>query len=303
MNSAIWIIIVTFNAENWIEACLKSVNESAIKANIIIVDNHSTDNTVTLLKDKYSGVELITNDKNLGFGGANNLGIQNALKSGADHIVLLNQDAKLAPETIGTLVNYSKKYPEYGILAPNFCSYDGQNLDVYTLRWVLSYNLQLASDLYFDRAKEVYDVNLMPAAMWLLPKKALEDVGGFDPLFFMYGEDDDLWRRVKSRGWKTGFFPNALVYHHTRENDFSIKKRSWHLFAATVLSLKNHNRSFYKNVFFFLKSYVSNTLMSLVDLNKSELYVRQITFYKVCFCLRKIYKNRKLSYQGKMPFL
>ena len=299
----IWIVIVTFNAKKWIDECLKSVNESTIKANVIVVDNCSTDGTIAILKDKFLQVNTIINQKNEGFGVANNIGISHALKNGADYIVLLNQDAKLNNDTLEKLYQYAQQYPKYGILSPMFYSYNGDRLDLYLLRWVFSYNLELASDIFFKRPKDVYDINLAPAATWFMRREALIEAGGFDPLFFMYGEDGDLWGRFRAKGWKAGLFPKTFVYHHTPENNYTIQKRIWHGYAANINALKNINRSYLQNIFFLFKDYFKSILNTILDLNKSELYVIHVSYFKTFTRLKSIYQNRKISHRDKMPFL
>ncbi len=77
-----------------------------------------------------------------------------------------------------------------------FYSYDGKELDQFLIKSVYYYNLELASDIFFRREKTVYEVPLpIPAAMWLIKSEVIRLAGGFDPLFFMYKEDDDLWGR------------------------------------------------------------------------------------------------------------
>jgi hypothetical protein len=93
------------------------------------------------------------------------------------------------------------------------------------------------------------------------------------------------------------------VYHHTPENSFSIKKRIWSSYAISINLLKNYKRAYLKNVFYFFKDYFKNSLNAVLDLNKSELYVLQITFFKTVPRLFTVYKNRKKSFQGNMPFL
>lgn len=300
---SIFIIIVTFNAEGWIENCLESVIHSTLKSNIVIVDNFSSDDTVSILKNKFSEIHLIANDKNEGFGVANNIGISHALKNGADYIALLNQDAKLNSDTLEKLYQFAEQYSEYGILSPMFYSYDGDKLDLYLLKYVFSSDLNVASDIFFNRTRDVYDINLAPAAMWFMRREAVEEVGGFDPLFFMYGEDTDLWARFIARGWKAGFFPKTFVYHHTAKNNYTIQKRMWYGYAANINALKNGSKSYLRNVFLLSKSYFKNSFNAIVDLNKSELYVIQVVYFKTIIRLKRIYQNRKICYQNKMPFI
>jgi len=84
-------IIVTYNGSQWIRRCLEHLLHSSVASHIIILDNKSTDDTIEILKSFLENIELIKLSSNLGFGGANNIGIQRALELGYSHIFLLNQ--------------------------------------------------------------------------------------------------------------------------------------------------------------------------------------------------------------------
>ena len=119
----------------------------------------------------------------------------------------------------------------------------------------------------------------------------------------MYGEDGDLCVRFRAKGWKAVLFPKTLVYHHTPENNYTIQKRIWHGYAANINALKNINRSYLKNIFFLFKDYFKSSLNTILDLNKSELYVIHVSYFKTITRLKRIYQNRKISHRDKMPFL
>src|SRR5688572_15047763 len=126
---AIYTIIVTYNGAPWIEKCLQHLLESSTPTHIVIVDNASTDHTLEILK-KYEGkLELIRSEKNLGFGGGNNIGIQHALKNNAAFFFLLNQDAYVEKDCIGQLAKALEQHKEYGILSPLQLDSSGQQLD------------------------------------------------------------------------------------------------------------------------------------------------------------------------------
>ena len=95
-NINVKIIIVTYNGMQWLARCLSS----CIGYDVIVVDNASTDKTITFIKENFPDVKLIKQNSNLGFGQANNIGLSIALKEDVDYIFLLNQDAYLQPETI-----------------------------------------------------------------------------------------------------------------------------------------------------------------------------------------------------------
>jgi GT2 family glycosyltransferase len=299
-----WVVIVTYNAEKWIRNCINSIDESTIRSSIVIVDNNSSDNTVAIISKEYTGCALIKNSTNKGFGYANNMGIRFSLENGADYVVLLNQDAKLQARALEHLLYFSAKYPEYGILTPMTYSYDGLDLDAHLLNETFRYNLALASDIFFDRAAEVYDVTLRPAAIWLIKKEALLDAGLFDPLFFMYREDDDLWNRFIAKNWKVGFSPKAVAYHHTANSGgYTLQKRIWYAYGDMVMGLKNSNRTFSNCLFKYIRNYASKTISATAFLNRSELYVLQVSFFSVLFKINKISRSRNLCLKTRGAFI
>lgn len=223
VNNKTYIIIVTYNALHWIEKCLSSVDFSIY--HVVVVDNNSTDDTVSYIEKKYSNVALIKQDENLGFGSANNIGIKKALENDADYVFLLNQDAWIEPDTIEKLVAAHQKEPEYGIISPMHLNGSGDALDYNFSNYIMPSKCEsLYSDLFLNRIKDsVYKVSFVNAAGWLLSKKCMEIIGGFNPSFFHYGEDDNYIHRVKFHGLKVGVLPSTLLFHdreHRKTNSF-----------------------------------------------------------------------------------
>ena len=117
--------MVTFNSIKWIDECLASCEASQT----IVIDNASTDSTVSHIRKNYPEVTLIENKSNIGFGQANNIGIQKALSEGAEYVFLLNQDAYLGQDCIEKLIEVHQSNPEYGILSPMHLNGNGTNFD------------------------------------------------------------------------------------------------------------------------------------------------------------------------------
>ncbi len=214
MNIKVFVIIVTYNGSKWIEKCLSSLRSSKIEIQTIVVDNCSKDNTQLIISKKFPEVDLILNEENLGFGKANNIGISYVLKRGADYVFLLNQDAYLQPDTLEKLIEIHKKNLEYGVLSPIHLNGAGDKLD-------RNFSYYLGHDntdtFYFDainkNLKTIYEIPFVNASAWLLPRKTLEIIGGFDPIFFHYAEDDNYCQRVLFHGFKIGIAPNAYICH------------------------------------------------------------------------------------------
>lgn len=210
-----YIIIVTFNGMAWIDTCLKS----CINYPTIVVDNASDDETVSFIETNYPNVKLLKHASNLGFGQANNIGIRYALDRGAEHVFILNQDAYLVDDVLDKLIDFQKKNSSYGILSPIHITGDKKKLDRNFANFMLKEDSgQFYSDFVLGNIlASVYDVPFVNAAAWLISKKCLETVGGFDPLFFHYGEDDNYCQRVLYHGFKIGVLPQCYIIHD-REN-------------------------------------------------------------------------------------
>ena len=129
-------IIVSYNFEPWIERCLGSLEQSHYPTDVVVVDNASTDRTVEILAEKYRWVRLLRSQRNLGFGQANNLGMKIAIDENYDYVFLLNQDAWIEPDTIGSWVELSQQNPEYGVISPVHFNGQGSRLDSSFARYI-----------------------------------------------------------------------------------------------------------------------------------------------------------------------
>ena len=106
-------IIVSYNFTPWMARCLGSLRASHCQADVMVLDNASADDTVTRIRQDFPEVTLIENGQNLGFGRANNIGMQYALDHGYAGVLLLNQDAWIDADTLGALAAASSKHPNY----------------------------------------------------------------------------------------------------------------------------------------------------------------------------------------------
>lgn len=263
MPNSIYIIIVTFNGISWLDDCLKSCADYPV----IVIDNASTDETVSFIESHFPNVSLLKQYVNLGFGQANNIGIRYALDQGAEQVFLLNQDAYLVDSVLEKLIAFQKQNSQYGILSPIHISGDKKKLDKSFSNYMLrEYTGQFYSDFVLGNSiAPVYEVPLINAAAWLLSKKCLETVGGFDPLFFHYGEDDNYCQRTSYHGFKIGVLPQLFVIHD-REESVLIK--------PAVFSPK-----YYKNIERFYKVIYANINTE----NKLDLKVKKLqkTIFKL----------------------
>lgn len=211
MNTAPHIVIVTYNGMPWIQRCLESCGSSPV----VVVDNNSTDTTVAFIQKNFPNVQVLPQNTNLGFGQGNNLGIRHAMKQGAAYVFLLNQDAYVQEGCLETLVGVQQNNPEYGVVSPVHFNGDGSTLDSNFMLFLNRYKVSatMLSDGFKAVMHKVYPIEFVNAAAWLISRKCLETVGGFDPLFFHYGEDRNYCQRVQFHHFKTGIATHAGVLH------------------------------------------------------------------------------------------
>lgn len=200
----------------WIKKCLDSLQNNTVKTEIIIIDNASTDNTIAFIRSNYPTIQLIQQSKNLGFGKANNIGITIAIKNGAESVFLLNQDAYVEKNTLEKLVEISNANDAYGIISPMQFDWKGAQLEHYFELFASKNKNFYLDTLLKKELKPIYKVPFVNAAAWLLPRKTIEIIGGFDPIFHHYGEDNNYCQRVLFHGLKIGFVPNVVIFHDSK---------------------------------------------------------------------------------------
>jgi GT2 family glycosyltransferase len=231
-------IIVSYNFERWMERCLGSLRRSEHPTDVVVVDNGSTDSTLQLVSEHYSEVRLIPCRENLGFGRANNIGLDIALKEQYDAVLLLNQDAWVDAGTIGTLVRLLSGNPSYGILSPVHLTGAGDAIEkgfaVYT-------RLHAIEEL--PREEQIVPVPFLNAAIWMMPISTVRTVGGFSPLFYHYGEDKDYVNRLTYHHLRIGYVPTVFGYHDREQR--APAKNTWFVDGIYHLSeYANINHSF-----------------------------------------------------------
>lgn len=212
------VIIVTYNNQNEIKECVKSILNKTSDTEIIIVDNDSKDDTRHLIKTFENKVKLIESKENLGFGKACNLGVEN---STGEHLVFLNPDTLiLEKDSFDKLANSLEQNIDYGLVGPRIVSRDGviQN-SVRTLPTVAGAFKEYilgqkgAYDFYLPACQNLCEVESVVGACMIIKKDIFEELGGFDRKYFMYFEDIELCKKVRSLGLRVGFLPEVAIEH------------------------------------------------------------------------------------------
>lgn len=272
----------------WYDRCFNSLRLSNTSIKVIVVDNASVDGTVDYIKANYPEVNLIESKVNLGFGEGNNVGIRHALKNDADFVFLLNQDTWIKPDTISELVRIQRQNPQYGILSPININASEDNILKGFLNLLVDYrNVEInwLNDLYFKRLNDIYKIESINAASWLLSRKILDEVGGFDPMFFYAGEDDNYLQRAKYHGFLTGICPKLTIVHDTHKSvEFADYLNNGLYKRVILMNCGNINEDRMPDRF-VVKS-LKDLFVSLIKLK----YARCSTLFKE---LRYYGKNRK----------
>jgi N-acetylglucosaminyl-diphospho-decaprenol L-rhamnosyltransferase len=222
---ALDVIVVSYRCEALLRDCLRSLCENAPAApmTVHVVDNASRDGTAEMVAREFADVELRVNDRNLGFGAANNVAIRD---TGSPYVLVLNPDTRITAGALDRLLELMEARPEVGMSGPRLELEDG-SFDHAARR---SFPTPLSALGHFTgvgrrrgsgalaayRAPEVESgpVDAVNGAFMLIRRLALDQVGGFDEGYWMYMEDLDLSYRFARAGWLTWYEPGVTVVHH-----------------------------------------------------------------------------------------
>ena len=211
----VFVIVVTYNAMKWVDCCFGSLRESEVPCVPVVIDNLSKDETVSYIREHYPEAHIIINEENKGFGHANNQGIEWAYKEGATHFFLLNQDAWIEPDTIGKLVRIQDEH-KISIVSPAHLNGLGDGLDLGFKKYLSEDKdacAEIVNDMVLNNPNELYIVQKINAAAWMIDRQTIENIGGFDPIFFLYGEDNNYLQRIHYHGYKLAFVPDSIIHH------------------------------------------------------------------------------------------
>ncbi len=222
------IIIVSWNVREILKRALTSIYVSwgaHPGLEVIVIDNASTDDSVTMLRTDFPQVIVIANAENLGFTKANNQGL--AVAHGAQ-LLLLNPDTEVQGAALFTLSRYATQNPRVGMIGPQLLNPDGSTqssrrrfptLPVLFLESTWLEALAPRSLLRHYYAADQNDdaiqaVDWITGAAMFTRQEVVAQVGGMDEGFFMYSEELDWCRRMKNAGWEIHYVPTAIIIHH-----------------------------------------------------------------------------------------
>ena len=227
--SAMSMAIVSFNTRDLVAQCVTSAL-AAHPGQVIVVDNASQDATVEMLHAEFPGVTVIANDVNRGYGAAAN---QAVAASCAPAVLLLNSDTVVAPDCVATLAGYLAAHPSVAVVGPRLANADG-SLQRSTYPFPSAADMVLGETGLHrlvrripglrERFLRTWRHDVARPVPWVLGaalairRAPFELVGGFDESYFLYSEEVDLCRRLKTAGFETHYAPVTTVVHYGGES-------------------------------------------------------------------------------------
>ncbi len=252
------VIIVNYNVKFFLEQALLSVRKASrnLAVEVFVVDNHSVDGSVEMMKQKFQEVILIENKNNTGFSKANNQAIRLAK---GEYVLLLNPDTVVEEDTFEKCVRFMDAHADAGALGVKMLDGSGNFLPESKRGFptpAVAFFKAFGFTKFFPKSKtfshyylghlspdENNEVEVLAGAFMLLRKKVLDEIGLLDETFFMYGEDIDLSYRVIKAGYKNYYLADTRIIHYKGE---STKKGSL-----------NYVRMFYQAMIIFARKHFS----------------------------------------------
>jgi GT2 family glycosyltransferase len=210
-QSEITIVIVSYNTADLIEDCLDSIlSNDGLNMEIFVVDNASNDESVSLVKKKYPMVHIVANTENLGFAAANN---QVLPQCKGKYVFFLNPDTKVMSDTFSEAILFMDANPSIGLAGTKVINPDG------TLQWSVSYKYPGQRYKAIELSDLPGNIACVLGASMIARLKIIKRIGGFDNVFFLYGEDQDLCLRIRKLGYEIGYIDSATVVHYGGQSE------------------------------------------------------------------------------------
>jgi len=250
------IIIVNYNAEKLLKACIESIYRETCNASfdIWLVDNNSQDGSVDMIEKDFPEVNLIQNNENLGFAKANNMAIS---RIESDCVLLLNPDTIICDNAVEKVVKFMDRNPKIGISGCKVLNEDG-TLQLACRRSIPTpgtafFRLTGLSKLfphskvmakynltYLDPNK-AHEVDAVSGAFLMIRREVVDNIGKLDERFFMYGEELDWCFRAKKAGWTVMYYPDAEIIHYKGEcSKSNSRKAAFEFHRSMYLFHKKH---------------------------------------------------------------
>lgn len=223
------IVIPNYNGESYILDCIASIyNQIPNKSSIIVIDNHSSDNSIALIQAKYADITLIINSENIGFAAAVNQGIK---ASETKYVILFNNDAFAREEFVLELHNCIESDPKIFSVSSKMLRFSQPGIidDAGDMLTLLGWAYKIGDGSPSEAYNEQRIIFSACAGAAIYRREAFEQIGYFDESFFAYLEDVDIGFRANLHGYRNVFCPTAEVEHigsattGSKYNEFKVK--------------------------------------------------------------------------------
>lgn len=252
------VVVVTYNSAETIGACLRSIEQGGASAEVVVVDNASSDGTAALVAAEFPAVRLIASPTNDGFARGSNRGWR---ATGAPFVLLLNPDTELRPGALAALLDCLRGRPRAALAGPRIVNPDGSLqhscFRFPTLRMVVTgfFGLipldSVANGRYApDDYERPHRVEHLLGACLLVRRAAAEQVGLLDEGFFMYFEETDWCYRLRAAGWESWYTPAATVVHRGAHSTAREPERMSAIFYRSQARFYRKHYSFFRLVAF-----------------------------------------------------
>ena len=253
------VLIVNYNTSHLLKEMWDALMRSkgALNLQALVVDNASRDESVSVLRRDYPQAHLIVNTDNVGFGRANNQALAAAARS--RYVLLLNTDAFVAPDTLTKTVSYMDAHPDCGILGVRLVGRDGEpqpSCRYFPTPWNVFLartgtarffpKVRMVDDMSWDHAS-VRECDWVPGCYLLVRRDLIDQVGLFDPRYFLYYEELDHCFAAKRAGWKVICFADTEVIHIGGESARSVSELTSGGRQIQVLQIESELLYFRKN--------------------------------------------------------
>lgn len=274
------IVICSYNQEKLLEECLSSLKNKTSYKNyeVYLIDDSGRGKIAKNIKNKFGGIEIISNKKNLGFSKSNNIGIKKAIKEyNPEYFILLNDDCKIIEKNwLKHIVETGEKDKKIGIIGCNIRYPNGelQNIGGYIKKWRIELELS-------DNKKEVFEVDHVMGACIVIKEEVINKVGLLDEQYSPYLlEDTDYCLRAKEKGWKIVSIPYVKIIHNKGKSIDSQKDRKRLLirFKNDILFSRRHLKGF--NKFFRIFVYLPIVAMFKKKKDTDELKWENLSLRK-----------------------
>jgi len=303
----VFILILNFCSLEDTLKCVAAARNSEYKNyKLLVIDNASPDGSGNQLASQLPTNEFLQLPTNTGYAGGNNIGIKLALKENAKYIFILNPDVRIEPDTISLCVNAAEADKSIGAINPVQLDDDGYSIDP-KFRNTILLPLGLKSTVYNkDELPKIADVRELLGAALFLSSQAIEHVGGFDPLYFAYGEETDLCKRLRFHNFRLVLMGQVTLRHLRTKESQGVSSRILFLRLKGLYLgiLKDPWRSFRRS----LKLVTSQFIDELLGKRRDQYPFNQypvtrvhclLAFTWVLINLIRIRSHRRLEQLGK----